>query len=170
MGARLQPIRRRVTIFFSVLTNISLWCSFIMLSHTVEVRVFVSPDRSRSTWTLLQSCRGRAHSQCRWAVQFSTDTYAKPWTRDCRHIVVKVHLQPLFALHRSAAGPEAVCQNPSLRHDTASWGGLPVLRPGSGGDEEGHRADEEPWGRWASARSPERGWTGGRGALYGVTR
>lgn len=56
----------------------------------------------------------------------------------------KVNLQPLFALHRSAAGCEAVRQNPSLRHDTASWGGLPVLRPGSGGDEKGHRANEEP--------------------------
>lgn len=48
--------------------------------------------------------------------------------------------------HRPAAGGEAVCQNSSLCHDPASWGGLPVLRPGSGGDEKGHRADEEPWG------------------------
>lgn len=81
----------------------------------------------------------------------------------------KSHLPPLFTLPRSATGSEAVCQNSSLHHDTASGWGLPVLRPGSGGDEEGYRADEEPWGRWASAGSPDRGWTGGRRALYGVT-
>lgn len=103
------------------------------------------------------------------AVQFCTDIYAQPLSSGLQAHTGKSHLPPSFALHRSAAGSEAVCQNSSLRHDPASWWGLPVLRPGSGGDEEGHRADEEPRGRWASAGSPDRGWTGGRRALYGVT-
>lgn len=75
---------------------------------------------------------------------------------------------PLILYCRSAPCSEAICQNSHLCNDTASWGRLPVLRPGSGGDEEGHRANEGPRSRWTRPGYFDRGWTGGCRALHGV--
>ncbi|MEQ2170087.1 hypothetical protein GOODEAATRI_031733, partial [Goodea atripinnis] len=77
---------------------------------------------------------------------------------------------PYLFCCRSATGSKAVYQNSSLRNDTASRWGLPVFRPRSRSDEEGHRVNEDPGSRWCSARRPDRRWTGGCRALHGVDR